>query len=287
MVCPSQHSVPGTWASPELKGPPAPTPACQREKRRAPACDSAKRASVRAQPRPLLGAGKPAEAAGPGQGPRWQPPRVCARPGTARARWERTGKSGARPAGPGGWGAGRSPGSGASASRSSRAAAAAGAGSPWPGCAPPPQRRGPLLCTPRRAPLPAAPLGIARAGAGRSRLRDLLVSGSTPAAAAPETRCSRPRPPPPLKGDSALECPPGGAQARRARAPLHLRVALGLCAHPVKQCSQVPRSRFTPFRGLGRTWAPYASPKGLQICTPQLIDLRRSPQGVSLSLLEL
>lgn len=195
MVRPSQHSVPGTWASPELKSrdhPPPPLPA--REQRRAPARDSAERTSERrecqrerAQPKPLPGAGKPAEAAGPGQGPRWRPPRVCARPGTARARWERSGKSGARPAGPGGWGAGRSPGSGASASRSSRAAAAAGAGSPWPGRAPPPQRRGPLLCTPRRAPLPAAPLGIARAGAGRSRVLDLLVAGSALAAAAPET----------------------------------------------------------------------------------------------------
>lgn len=85
-------------------------------------------------------------------------------------------------------GAARSPGSGASASRSSRAAAAAGAGSPWPGRAPPLQRRGPLLCAPRRAPLLAAPLGIARAGAGRSSVQDLLLAGSAPAAAATEAR---------------------------------------------------------------------------------------------------
>lgn len=58
MLRPSQHSVPGTWASPELKSrdhPPPPQPA--REQRRAPARDSAERTSERASVASVSGRG--------------------------------------------------------------------------------------------------------------------------------------------------------------------------------------------------------------------------------------
>lgn len=239
-LCPWHPGLAGA----EVQGPPAPTPACQSALRRAPARDSAERAlRVSADEGTADPAARGREArgsSGPGTGSPVAPSRGLRAPGPARARRERTGASGARPAGgPRRTGAGRSPGSGASASHSSRAAAAAGAGSPWPGRAPPPQRRGPLLCTPRRAPLPAAPLGIARAGAGRSRVQDLLLAGSAPAAAATETRARvrarRPR----FKASRR-----SGVRQGAPGHPLHLRIALGLSARPAHpagmQCSQGP-----------------------------------------------
>lgn len=218
------------------------------------------------------------------------PSRGLRAPGPARARRERTGASGARPAGgPRRTGAGRSPGSGASASHSSRAAAAAGAGSPWPGRAPPPQRRGPLLCTPRRAPLPAAPLGIARAGAGRSRVQDLLLAGSAPAAAATETRARvrarRPR----FKASRR-----SGVRQGAPGHPLHLRIALGLSARPAHpagmQCSQGPHLNWDLGAHLSEAWGelghPILLPGDSKYVPPIGRFVQRSTHGVPLSLWE-
>lgn len=97
--------------------------------------------------------------------------------------------------------------------------------------------------TPRPAPLHAPPGPAARRSA-RHRPHGggaLDCPGPAPRRLRPGGRSSsdslshprpRPRQPPPLKEISALGCPPGGAQARRAQAPPHLRIALGLAAHP-------------------------------------------------------
>lgn len=140
---------------------------------------------------------------------------------------------------------------------------------------------------PRPSPLRAPP-GPAAGRAARHRPRGggaLKRPGAAARRLRPGGRGysdSLTRPSPPLKGVSALGEPPGGARARRARARLHLRTALGLAAHWALN-AVFPRSlrppskagsRLAPFRGLGGTRTPYASPRRLQICL-QLGDLCR------------
>lgn len=271
-LCPWHPGLAGA----EVQGPPAPTPACQSALRRAPARDSAERAlRVSADQGTADPAARGREARG-SSGPGTGSP-GGALPGSARA-WPCTCTPGAhRRIGRAACGGPPEDGRG-SLTGLRRFSVTFFQSSSCSWCRKPMAGPRSAASAPRPAPLHAPP-GPAARRAARHRPRGggaLESPGPAPRRLRPGGRSyrdsrSRPRPPPPLQGVSALACPPGGARAPAA--PAHS--ARPLCSTgPPGGNAVLPRSapelgsRCTPFRGLGRTWAPYTSPRGLQICAP-------------------